>query len=562
MKRAFSLLLLLTLFISCSESEEPTPPETPETPNAVEQGAQSFSISNKDITAKNSTNLAAKEFIPAYVFVSVETSNGNKILDRQKLDVIEQEGDYVTDEIMLDPGTYKLTEFIVVDSADLVISLVPKATSALSQFTGTSLPFNFTVQEGGSKNTPIENIETAGYSWVEFGYEEDDLGFTEAEDFFTLTVDDSENLTTKVISLKSLTGSTYQIDWGDGTVDEYVSTLSDININNELSHDYVENGIYEIKIIGAVEVLTYVILGGVQEDDYYTNIVSVDLNNLILLKTFGAYGGKLTSIDVSQNNLLEELWIASNKISSVVVTNNAKLKSLYIGHNELTNLDVSQNSDLEILTISSNQISELDISNNSKLITLLASGNALTQIDFSNNLVLEQLNLGNNLLSSIDLSQNLNLREINVGRNNLTQIDLSKNTKLERIDLYENQISSIDLSANLKLRDLYIGDNLLDNIDLSVHSSFERLSIHNNNLSSLDLSNNPLVSHLYIGSNQFSGAQLDLIISGVYDNAVLNSINPGYIDFQNNPGTDLIDQSTIAKINELALDYNWSFNNG
>jgi len=562
MKRAFSLLLLLTLFISCSESEEPTPPETPETPNAVEQGAQSFSISNKDITAKNATNLAAKEFIPAYVFVSVETSNGNKILDRQKLDVIDQGGDFVTEEIMLDPGTYKLTEFIVVDSADLVISLVPKATSALSQFTGTSLPSNFTVQEGGSKNTPIENIETAGYSWVEFGYEEDDLVFTEAEDFFTLTVDDSENLTTKVISLKSLTGSTYQIDWGDGTVDEYVSTLSDININNELSHDYVENGIYEIKIIGAVEVLTYVILGGVQEDDYYTNIVSVDLNNLILLKTFGAYGGKLTSIDVSQNNLLEELWIASNKISSVVVTNNAKLKSLYIGHNELTNLDVSQNSDLEILTISSNQISELDISNNSKLITLLASGNALTQIDFSNNLVLEQLNLGNNLLSSIDLSQNLNLREINVGRNNLTQIDLSKNTKLERIDLYENQISSIDLSANLKLRDLYIGDNLLDNIDLSVHSSFERLSIHNNNLSSLDLSNNPLVSHLYIGSNQFSGAQLDLIISGVYDNAVLNSINPGYIDFQNNPGTDLIDQSTIAKINELALDYNWSFNNG
>ncbi|WP_421804732.1 leucine-rich repeat domain-containing protein [Flagellimonas sp.] len=563
MKNASYLLVLFTLLISCTKSEEPNSTNIPETPDAIEQGAQSFSISNKEITAKSTSGLTAKEFIPANVFVSVETSNGATILNRKKLSVIDNGGDYVTEEIMLDPGTYKLTEFIVIDSDDFVISLVPKATSALSQFTSTSLPFIFPVQEANSKNTPVENIEAAGYSWVQFGYEDDDLAFPESDDFFTLTVDDTENLTTKTIVLKSLTGSTYKVDWGDGTVDEYVSTLSDLNINNELSHDFEDNGIYEIKVIGAIEAIEELeFRNNVPEHGYQSNLVSANIGNLILLSTIEFHLGKLSTLDTSSNIDLEYLSLGYNQIIDLDLTKNQKLKKLYARYNQLTAIDVSQNPDLEFLWVEGNQISNLDVSNNSKLSVLLARGNVLTNVDFTNNQDLQRFDLSNNLLSSIDLSQNLSLFEINVGANNLTQIDLSNNTELERIDLYENQISSIDLSSNLRLRDLYIGDNLLDNIDLSLHSSFERLSIHNNNLTSLDLSNNPLVSHLYVGSNQLSAAQLDLIISGIYDNAVSNSINMGYIDFQNNPGTDLIDQTTIAKINELALDYDWFFNNG
>jgi len=563
MKNASYLLVLFTLLISCTKSEEPNSPNIPETPDAIAQGAQSFSISNKEITAKSTSGLTAKEFIPANVFVSVETSNGATILNRKKLSVIDNGGDYVTEEIMLDPGTYKLTEFIVIDSDDFVISLVPKATSALSQFTSTSLPFNFPVQEANSKNTPVENIEAAGYSWVQFGYEDDELAFPESDDFFTLTVDDTENLTTKTIVLKSLTGSTYKVDWGDGTVDEYVSTLSDLNINNELSHDFEDNGIYEIKVIGAIEAIEELeFRNNVPENGYQSNLVSANIGNLILLSTIEFHLGKLSTLDTSSNIDLEYLSLGYNQIIDLDLTKNQKLKKLYARYNQLTAIDVSQNPDLEFLWVEGNQISNLDVSNNSKLSVLLARGNVLTNVDFTNNQDLQRFDLSNNLLSSIDLSQNLSLYEINVGANNLTQIDLSNNTELERIDLYENQISSIDLSSNLRLRDLYIGDNLLDNIDLSLHSSFERLSIHNNNLTSLDLSNNPLVSHLYVGSNQLSAAQLDLIISSIYTNAVSNSITTGYIDFQNNPGTDLIDQTTIAKINELALDYDWLFNNG
>ncbi|MEQ5792371.1 hypothetical protein J4E06_14990 [Muricauda sp. NFXS6] len=562
MKKALYLLTLFTLLISCSESEEPIPPETPQPPVAVEQGGQSFNIANKEITAKNSSNLNGKDYIPSYVFISLENSDGNKILDRQKLDVVGQGGDYVTEEIMLDAGTYKLTEFIVVDSDDLVISLVPKATSALSQFTGTSLPFDFTVEESDSKNTPVENIEAAGYSWVEFGYEEDDLALSEAEDFFTLTVDDSENLTTKTFSLISLTGSTYKIDWGDGTVDEYVSILSGLNLDNELTHKYEENGVYEIKIIGAIKVIEKVeFRSWLAEDEYQSNLVSADISGLSLLKEIVFHAGELTNLDTSQNPSLEFLGVSSNQLTSLDLTNNEKLKSLYGDDNQLNEIVFPLNSVLDFISVKGNQFSNLDVSNNSNLRVLIARENPLTHIDFTNNLILERFDLSDNLLSEIDLSQNLNLTEINVGRNNLTQIDLSKNTELERIDLYFNQISSIDLSSNLNLNILYIMGNMLSDIDLSLQDSLETLAIYSNNLDDLDLSNNPMVRSLSIGDNEFDATQLDLIISGVYDNAVMNSINSGYIDYQLNPGTDLIDQTTIAKINELGLDYDWTFNN-
>lgn len=561
MRKAFAFLFFLSIFISCSKSEGTLTPNIPETPNAVAQGIQTFSIANKEITSKRSTDLAAKQFIPAYVFVSIETSDGSTVLGRQKLDVIEQAGDFVTEEIMLDPGTYRLTEFIVVDSDDTVISLVPKATSALSQFSGTSLPFNFTVKEADSKNTPMENIETAGFSWVEFGYEEDDLIFPEAQEFFKLTVDDSENLTTKVISLKSLTGSTYQIDWGDGTTEEYVSGLSEVVENQKIIHNYEQNGIYEIKIIGAVKVLTNVIINSLPEDDYQTNLVSVDVNNLTMLKEFGVYGGQLVSIDVTQNNLLEVIWLGQHKISSIDVTKNTKLKALHINDNELTSLDVSQNLDLETLFVGNNQLSNLNVTNNTKLNTLIAYGNALTQIDISINLELEQLGLHLNDLSALDVTNNVKLVYLNIGSNHISEIDFLNNVNLVFLELYDNQISTIDVSNSPELFSLFIKDNLIDEIDLSNNLKLESLSIQNNNLSDLNLSNNTLISLLHIGLNQFTESKLDQIISGVYDNSVLNSITGGNIDFQYNPGTELIDQTTVDKVNELRESYGWLVNN-
>ena len=278
---------------------------------------QSFSIFNKEITAKT-PSIVGKDYVPAYAFISIVSRDGIQILDFEKIDIIAQGESYVTEEVMLDPGTYNLTEFVLVDADDIVVSLVPTATSALSQFSGTSLPYRFTVESADSKTTTVENIEADGYSFVEFGYDEAELSFPDPEDFFTLTVDDSEVLTTKSIALKSLTGSTYTIDWGDGTVDEYVSGLSNDQGEYELTHNYEVKGIYEIKIFGAIEVIEYLNFGNNESgQNYKSNITSAEIDKLILLKTCQFYAGALTSLDTSNNSALEKLSVGYNQITSL-----------------------------------------------------------------------------------------------------------------------------------------------------------------------------------------------------------------------------------------------------
>ena len=561
MKQTFYLLLLIIFMVSCSESEGPIGPDGPEEPQAVEQGGQSFSIFNKEITAKTASSVG-KVYVPVYAFISIETDNGVQVLDFEKLDVLALGDGYVTEEVMLDPGTYNLTEFVLVDSDDVVVALVPTATSALSRFSGTSLPYSFTVQSADSETTTVENIGADGYSFVEFGYDEAGLPFPDSEDFFTMTVDDSAVLTSKTIVLKSLTGSKYTIDWGDGTIEEYVSTLNTINIENELVHQYQENGIYEIKVTGAVEVIEYLSFNNSdQGQNFESNITSAEIDKLILLKTCEFYAGALTSLDTSNNIVLEKLSVGYNQITNLNLSNNVNLKTLWARHNQLTQIDVTENADLESLFVSGNQISSLDVSNNPMLKAILASENNFTTFDFTNNSVLESIDLSDNSLTNIDVSQNLNLSQIRVGRNNLTGIDLSKNSELGSLELYGNQITTIDLTANLKLRQLFMENNLLTDLDLSQNTELVSLNIENNNISQIDITQNPNIFVFEVGGNQFLGPELDQMISFIYDQAVLNSTTFGYIDFQNNPGTNLIDQTTLAKINELGLDYDWTFNN-
>ncbi|HBU78963.1 MAG TPA: hypothetical protein DEF18_12755, partial [Muricauda sp.] len=423
-------------------------------------------------------------------------------------------------------------------------------------------PYNFTVQSANSETTTVENIGADGYSFVEFGYDEAGLPFPDSEDFFTMTVDDSAVLTSKTIVLKSLTGSKYTIDWGDGTIEEYVSTLNTINIENELVHQYQENGIYEIKVTGAVEVIEYLSFNNSdQEQNFESNITSAEIDKLILLKTCEFYAGALTSLDTSNNIALEKLSVGYNQITNLNLSNNVNLKTLWARHNQLTQIDVTENADLESLFVSGNQISSLDVSNNPMLKAILASENNFTTFDFTNNSVLESIDLSDNSLTNIDVSQNLNLSQIRVGRNNLTGIDLSKNSELGSLELYGNQITTIDLTANLKLRQLFMENNLLTDLDLSQNTELVSLNIENNNISQIDITQNPNIFVFEVGGNQFLGPELDQMISFIYDQAVLNSTTFGYIDFQNNPGTNLIDQTTLAKINELGLDYDWTFNN-
>lgn len=561
MKNVFYILLLSFFIISCSSGDDSTDPIDKEIETAL--GKQVFRIDLKELTAKGESDGAQKNLEPAFALVSINNTDGAAILAREKVTLLKVGDSYVTEEIILESGTYSVIEFIVTDVNDIVISIAPKEDSVLAQFTTKPLPFDFVVSADETRETVTENINAAGYASLNFGYTGLNLTFPENTNFFSITVDDSNELSSKTLNLKSITGSTYLVDWGDGIIEEYVSTIIDSGIENTISHTYTENGVYTINVSGSVEAIELLEFGSNdQESNWQSHVTSVDIAKLTLLKSCLIYGGYLTTLYTSENEALEFLNLSYNQVSSLDFTNNPNLKTVWLRHNQLTTLDTSQNPNMEFFWVEGNEISNLDLSNNSKLKVVLVRENNLTNIDFSGNLALERFDVANNAITAIDLSSNQALREINVGANNLQNIDLVKNTNLVRIDLYMNQLTTIDLSANLKLQVLYIENNNLTDLDLSANLDLERLYIKNNNFSNLDISLNTKISHLNIGGNQFNEAEIDQMINLIYDRVVSDVIMNGYINYLNNPGTLAISNQTISNINDMIVNYNWFFNNG
>ena len=548
------------MVLSCSSDKENA--ITPIDNEVVaKEGKQVFRIDVIELSAK-SVLTGQKDLEPAFALISIKDSDDVSILTREKVELAKKADSYITSEIDLEAGTYFLAEFIVTDGNDVVISVAPQENSALADYTNSPLPFEFNVLADETNETVTENLNAAGYTSVDFGYTGLSLMFPENTDFFSLTVDETESKTTKILDIKSVTGATYLVDWGDGTIDEYVSTIYNSGIENTISHSYTQNEVYTITVSGAIEAIELIDFASDQDDNFESHLTSIDIEKLPLLKECKLYNGKLTSLNTSKNNALEIIGLGYNQITSLDLSNNSNLQSVLVRYNQLTEIDISQNPNIEFLWVNGNQISALDLTNNSKLKQVLARENNLSTIDFSNNLQLERFDLANNSIASIDISSNVALAEINVGANNLQTIDLSKNTNLVRVDLYTNQLTTIDLSANLKLKDLYIENNNLTAIDLSANLDLERLYIKNNNFNNLDIALNTKISHLNIGDNQFDEAAIDQIINLMYNSAVSNAIMNGYINYLNNPGTSAVSNTTVSKINDLIVNYNWSFNNG
>ena len=548
MKRTIQLLFLVLIAISCSS----------ETDDLI-KGTHAFRIDSIEITAKGS-GLAQKGLEPSIALVSINDQKGNAVYTRERIALTKEGDSYITSEISLDVGTYTLVEFIVADANDILISLFPKENSDLAQFVSNPLPMDFTVSSEETKVTQTENIDAAGFTPINFGYTRLSLIVPESTDSFSITVDDSDSTTTKLLDIKSITGSTYTIDWGDGTIEEYVSTKMGW-ITESLSHDYVQNGVYTITVSGAIEAIELIEFGSDEGNGYESHLTEIDIDKLTLLKSCQLYNGKLTQLNTSANKALEFLGLGYNQVTSLDFSNNPNLKEVRLRHNQLTELDISNNPDLEFFWVDGNEIATVDFSKNPNLKVILARENAISSVDFSNNLRLERVDVSSNNIPTVDISLNVNLTEINFGFNLLNTIDLTQNINLLRIDLYGNQLTTVDLSKNLKLRDLYINFNQLTAIDLSVNPRVERLIIGNNDLNVLDLTANPKIFDLEVNSNQLTAGQLDQIISHIHTNAISNSTRNGYIAYGGNPGTSEINASTISKLNQLSSYYSWSINN-
>src|SRR5690606_3582465 len=272
MNKYYYLLLSFILVVSCSKDkdiEEFTEPVTetgpePE-PEVIQkgQGRQAFSLdfssnSSKGLSSKGSYEIVCEgpnNSKSGFALISVNDSLGEVVFNREKVEVLLTDKSYVTGELELKAGTYSLTEFILIDVNNIVIAMVTQAKASLGELTENSLPITFTVKDEELTVTTADNIGTDGYTKADFGYDDLDLDFPDSTDFFSLVIDETIVGKAKSIVIESITNSVYQIDWGDGTIEEYLPDLGNVFGVNELIHTYEQPGVYTIDISGPLETI-------------------------------------------------------------------------------------------------------------------------------------------------------------------------------------------------------------------------------------------------------------------------------------------------------------------
>ena len=201
---------------------------------------------------------------------------------------------------------------------------------------------------------------------------------------------------------------------------------------------------------------------------------------------FSAPYSQITSIDVTQMPMLKTLDVFGNPINTLDLSKNEVINYLVIGATELNSLDLSQCPSLENLNINSCHIESLDLSNSKNLVMILAKQAGLKSLNLNGASRLDILDCSYNHLGAIDLSPIPTLTQLSCAGNDLNELDLSK-VKLLVLNCNVNNLKSIDLSMQDNLEEFGGINNQFTALDFSACESLFGAMICGNNIADKEM---------------------------------------------------------------------------
>ena len=340
----------------------------------------------------------------------------------------------------------------------------------------------------------------------------------------------SNGINTQNIYLESSSNFEMRINWGDGTIDNYVG-----NSWYYIQRAYNKPGLYNATItLSDVSLITDLEVTN-------SNLVSIlGIDTLVNLTSLYLNGNELTSFDpiVSLSSSLVILNLNDNRLTSFNPTLSLpnSLQTIGLTQNLLTSFDptLPLPNSLAYLELSGNQISSFD-----------------PTLPLPNSLI--YLSLLNNLLTSFDPTLSLpNLvNYLFLSNNQITTFDptLPLPTSLFILNLAQNLLTSFDPTLPLpsSLVEIYINGNQLTIFDptLPLPNTLDTLSLSNNQLTSFDPSINPLPSltYLYLENNLLSDF-------GPTNYSLPNTIKNLYLNNNELPSTGIT--NTIIYLNNIS----------
>ena len=133
-------------------------------------GEAEFSINLPDELVLKSDIADSNEIASYHLLVSVEDLNGNQILNNELIPIYQFGSGFVSENVELSTGEFKLTKFMVINPSGEVIYATPLEGSPLAYLVDKPLPLNFRIRADQITRIRPEVLPVGNYPPGEFGY--------------------------------------------------------------------------------------------------------------------------------------------------------------------------------------------------------------------------------------------------------------------------------------------------------------------------------------------------------------------------------------------------------
>jgi hypothetical protein len=154
-------------------------------------GKAEFSVSIPANTGAKSISAPDSVLYTYQVMVSVSDMLGNEIITDKTIPLYSFGSEYVSENIEIKAGEYKLTKFMVVNSTGAVIFAAPVAGSPLAWLCDRPLPFSFTIRSGQVTRVIPQVLVVGDQNPDQFGYANFGMDIIKPLTFWTMAIIDN-----------------------------------------------------------------------------------------------------------------------------------------------------------------------------------------------------------------------------------------------------------------------------------------------------------------------------------------------------------------------------------
>jgi len=157
--RSFPLILLAVFaFSSCEKNSDSS------------KGSAKFSIASIEGSSQLKSAWTEDDLVSYHLMVSVEDPDGNPVFTGKLVPVYLFGSGYVSEELEMAAGDYRLTEFMLIDPSGEVIAATPLEGSLLAYLVKDPLPVSFSIAGGAATTVSPELLAVGDHVPGDFGY--------------------------------------------------------------------------------------------------------------------------------------------------------------------------------------------------------------------------------------------------------------------------------------------------------------------------------------------------------------------------------------------------------